>query len=80
VSAGEIEVGARPEPTRTKAAVEASTPWRIAWGRFRITIFTGTMIIVLNLLVDIVAVILDPRIGRSPRSGSGAFGLTARAT
>ena len=45
-----------------------------------ITVFTGTMIIVLDLLVDIVAVILDPRIGRSPRSGRGAFGLTARAT
>ena len=45
-----------------------------------ITIFTGTMIIVLNLLVDIVSVILDPRIRRSPRAGRGAFGLTARAT
>jgi peptide/nickel transport system permease protein len=33
-----------------------------------ITLFTGTMIIVLNLLVDLLAVIVDPRISQSPRA------------
>jgi len=148
VSAGETEVRARPVRDPAGAAVVASSPWRIAWRRFRrdrvavasgvflivlllavfpgakiasvalghvgicvyieavfrmpglgyetlrslgglgidlpvliaITAFTGTMIIVLNLLVDIVAVILDPRIRRSPRAGRGAFGLASRLT
>jgi peptide/nickel transport system permease protein len=43
-----------------------------------ITLFTGTMIIVLNLLVDIFAVIVDPTISRSPRAGRGAFGVASR--
>ena len=38
-----------------------------------ITLFTGTMIIVLNLLVDLFAVIIDPRISRSPRAGRPAI-------
>jgi peptide/nickel transport system permease protein len=33
-----------------------------------ITLFTGTMIIVLNLLVDLLAVVVDPRISQSPRA------------
>ncbi len=34
-----------------------------------ITLFTGTVIIVLNLLVDLFAVAVDPTISRSPRAG-----------
>jgi peptide/nickel transport system permease protein len=45
-----------------------------------ITLFTGTMIIVLNLLVDLLAVIVDPTISRSPRAGRGVFGLAPRTT
>ena len=33
-----------------------------------ITLFTGTTIIVLNFLVDMLAVIIDPRISQSPRA------------
>ena len=32
-------------------------------------LFTGTVIIVLNLFVDLLAVVVDPRITRSPRAG-----------
>ena len=38
-----------------------------------ITLFTGTMIIVLNFLVDMLAVVIDPRISRSPRAGRPAI-------
>ena len=44
-----------------------------------ITLFTGTTIIVLNFLVDMLAVIIDPRISQSPRTGRG-FGSLARVT
>jgi peptide/nickel transport system permease protein len=42
-----------------------------------ITLFTGTMIIVLNLLVDLFAVIIDPRISQSPRADRRAVLGTA---
>jgi peptide/nickel transport system permease protein len=42
-----------------------------------ITLFTGTMIIVLNLLVDLLAVIIDPTITTSPRGGRSRFGASA---
>jgi peptide/nickel transport system permease protein len=41
-----------------------------------ITLFTGAMIIVLNLLVDLFAVIVDPTISTSPRAGRRVFGLS----
>jgi peptide/nickel transport system permease protein len=45
-----------------------------------ITLFTGTVIIVLNLLVDLIAVVLDPTIRHSPRAGRRPLGLSARTT
>jgi peptide/nickel transport system permease protein len=45
-----------------------------------ITLFTGTVIIVLNFLVDMLAVVIDPRISRSPRVGRGMFGGVAART
>ena len=44
-----------------------------------ITLFTGTVIIVLNLFVDLLALIVDPRITQSPRAGR-SFGFAARTT
>ena len=44
-----------------------------------ITLFTGTVIIVLNLLVDVLAVIVDPTIRTSPR-GRGFRSLAAPHT
>jgi peptide/nickel transport system permease protein len=44
-----------------------------------IVLVTGTIIIVLNLVVDLVAVILDPRITSADRR-RGFFGLTGRLT
>jgi hypothetical protein len=39
------------------------------------------MIIVLNFLVDMLALVIDPRISRSPRVGRRVFGgADARAT
>ncbi len=42
-----------------------------------IVLFTGTAIVVLNLLVDLVAVTLDPTIGRSPAGRSTRLRLSA---
>jgi ABC-type dipeptide/oligopeptide/nickel transport system permease component len=36
-----------------------------------IVLFTGTVIIVLNFLVDLIAVIVDPTITRRPRGRLG---------
>ena len=44
-----------------------------------ITLFTGTVIIVLNLFVDLFAVIVDPTIRHSPRGGRGLFASTKLA-
>ncbi|MGE5273383.1 MAG: ABC transporter permease [Verrucomicrobiota bacterium] len=44
-----------------------------------ITLFTGSVIIVLNLLVDIIAVILDPTIRASPRRRALGFQTSPRA-
>ena len=46
---------------------------------FGITLFTGTMIIVLNFLVDMLAVVIA-RISRSPRVGRRMFGGVAART
>jgi peptide/nickel transport system permease protein len=45
-----------------------------------ITLFTGTVIIVLNLFVDLLAVVLDPTIRRSPRAGRRSSDFSARTT
>ena len=45
-----------------------------------ITLFTGTVIIVLNLLVDILAVIVDPTIRTSPRARHGLRSIAAPHT
>jgi peptide/nickel transport system permease protein len=40
-----------------------------------IVLVTGTIIILLNLLVDVVSVVLDPTITRRPRGRAGLFGI-----
>jgi len=43
-----------------------------------ITLFTGAAIVVLNLIVDVVAVMLDPTISRSPRGRTALLHLAGR--
>ena len=39
-----------------------------------IVVFTGTVIIFLNFVVDVVAVAIDPTISKSPRGRPAIFG------
>ena len=62
-----VSVATRPGPAPVDGvAVELYSP-----------LFTGTMIIVLNLFVDLLAVIIDPTITTSPRAGRTRFGASA---
>ena len=70
MSAGEIEIGTRPATDGTEAAaVEATTPWRIAWQRFcrdRVAVASGIFLIVLLLAVFPGAKIASIALGHGP--------------